>query len=101
MARKGTCAGLTIDSMWRMFQSSHLNPVKTLLPAAVPVSAAITSHGITTVRHGSRATTGRMGRLLRKRLTSYTADNVGGLLRLAQAAGVSSTTRLIGKSPNP
>jgi hypothetical protein len=36
-----------------------------------------------------------------KRFTSYIADNVGCLLRLAQAAGVSSTTRLIGKSLNP
>ena len=34
----------------------------------------------------------------RKRFTNYRADNVGCLLRLAQAAGVSSTIRLIGKS---
>ena len=39
--------------------------------------------------------------LNRKRLTNYSADNVGCLLRLAQAAGVSSTIRLIGKSLNP
>jgi hypothetical protein len=32
--------------------------------------------------------------IIRKRFTKYSADNVGCLLRLAQAAGVTSTIRL-------
>ena len=40
----------------------------------------------------------------RKRLTNYTADDVGivvDVFRLAQAAGVSSAVWLIGRSANP
>jgi hypothetical protein len=42
--------------------------------------------------------------LLGKRLTNYTADDVGGVadpFRLAQAAGVSSAVWLIGRSASP